>query len=188
MRKAAPGPSAGASAIESCPPWASTIRLAIARPRPVPLALVVKKGSKILVRCFGGIPGPLSRMKSPVQADRPARRRWRRLRSPPAACTQQGHCRRGCQRPAQAETGRRRNACRCRRAARAGTPPCPCARAPRASKQRASTAARSHTVFSSLIGRRVTAHVFVKVVEMVLGFLEALDQLERLQADRGRQA
>ena len=35
------------------PPWASTIRLAMAMPRPVPLALVVKNGSKIFGRCSG---------------------------------------------------------------------------------------------------------------------------------------
>ena len=33
----------------------------MAMPRPVPLALVVKNGSKILGRCSGGMPGPLSR-------------------------------------------------------------------------------------------------------------------------------
>ncbi len=56
MRKTAPGPSASPTAIR--PPWASTIRLAMAMPRPVPLALVVKNGSKILGRCSGSIPGP----------------------------------------------------------------------------------------------------------------------------------
>ena len=43
------------------PPWASTIRLAIAMPRPVPLVLVVKNGSKMRCRCSGDRPGPLSR-------------------------------------------------------------------------------------------------------------------------------
>ena len=42
------------------PPWASTIRLAMAMPRPVPLVLVVKNGSKIFSRCSGSRPGPLS--------------------------------------------------------------------------------------------------------------------------------
>ncbi len=52
MMKTAPGPSA--SPIVIWPPWASTIRLAMAMPRPVPLALVVKNGSKIFARCSGG--------------------------------------------------------------------------------------------------------------------------------------
>src|SRR5262249_4463025 len=43
------------------PPWASIIRLAIAIPSPVPLVLVVKKGSKIRWRTSGFRPGPLSR-------------------------------------------------------------------------------------------------------------------------------
>ena len=54
-RKTAPGSSPSPSAIR--PPWASTIRLAMAIPRPVPLALVVKNGSKILGRCSGGDSG-----------------------------------------------------------------------------------------------------------------------------------
>ena len=54
MRKTAPGPSPSPTAI--WPPWASTIRLAMAMPRPVPLALVVKNGSKIFDRCSGRDP------------------------------------------------------------------------------------------------------------------------------------
>src|SRR5216684_5849443 len=42
------------------PSLASTNFLARARPRPVPLGFVVKKGSKIFRRVSGGIPGPVS--------------------------------------------------------------------------------------------------------------------------------
>src|SRR5205823_6031091 len=42
------------------PPWASTAWRAIARPRPVPLCLVEKKGSKRRGSASAGTPGPLS--------------------------------------------------------------------------------------------------------------------------------
>ena len=42
------------------PPWASTNRLAVERPNPVPRDFVVKNGVNSFSRTFGGIPGPLS--------------------------------------------------------------------------------------------------------------------------------
>jgi hypothetical protein len=46
------------------PVWASTIFLAIAMPRPVPCSLVVKNGLKMRSSFSGGIPAPLSRMRT----------------------------------------------------------------------------------------------------------------------------
>ena len=52
----APTPPPSPTAI--VPPWASTIRLVMGMPRPVPRVLVVKNGSKILCLCSGLSPGP----------------------------------------------------------------------------------------------------------------------------------
>jgi hypothetical protein len=58
------------------PPCASTMRFTMARPRPVPFALVVWKGSKACRRCSGLKPEPLSRTvtrsagRSPSNASR----------------------------------------------------------------------------------------------------------------------
>ena len=49
---------------EISPPWPSTIRFTTARPRPVPVALVVKNGSKMRVRISAGMPGPVSSTSS----------------------------------------------------------------------------------------------------------------------------
>src|SRR5216110_2476004 len=57
-RTVRPAPSPGAATI--VPPWASTAWRAIARPRPVPLCLVEKKGSKRRGSASAGTPGPLS--------------------------------------------------------------------------------------------------------------------------------
>src|SRR5207237_1367581 len=51
-------PTPGAATI--VPPWASTAWRAIARPRPVPLCLVEKKGSKRRGSASARTPGPLS--------------------------------------------------------------------------------------------------------------------------------
>src|SRR5262249_46978124 len=69
MTISAPGPVPSPTAIS--PPWDSTIRFAIAMPRPVPFALVVKNGSKMLRRCSGVRPGPWSRTATRT-AGRPA--------------------------------------------------------------------------------------------------------------------
>lgn len=45
---------------EMSPPWASTMRLTVGRPRPDPRALVVKNGSNMRCRTSGGMPGPVS--------------------------------------------------------------------------------------------------------------------------------
>src|SRR5262249_21026644 len=42
------------------PPWASTVRLAMARPSPVPVGLSEKKGSKSRGRASAGTPGPVA--------------------------------------------------------------------------------------------------------------------------------
>src|SRR2546425_296757 len=57
-RKTRPAPSAGAATI--APPWASTAWRAMARPSPVPVCLVEKKGSKRRDSSSAGTPGPLS--------------------------------------------------------------------------------------------------------------------------------
>src|SRR6266699_2008503 len=57
-RKVRPAPSAGAATI--APPWASTAWRAMARPSPVPVCLVEKKGSKRRDSVSAGTPGPLS--------------------------------------------------------------------------------------------------------------------------------
>src|ERR1041384_565326 len=54
----APPPGLGWTAI--APPWSSTTRRTIARPRPVPWVLPVKNGSKILSRSSSATPGPRS--------------------------------------------------------------------------------------------------------------------------------
>ena len=53
-------PPAGGQVIVMLPWCASTNRFAIGSPNPVPRALVVKNGMKILSRTSTGIPGPLS--------------------------------------------------------------------------------------------------------------------------------
>src|SRR5207245_3256142 len=58
-RISAPCCSAGPTSI--LPPWASTIRLAMAMPRPLPWVRVVKKASKILRRSSQVNGGPLLR-------------------------------------------------------------------------------------------------------------------------------
>ena len=45
---------------EMDPSWASTIRLQMARPNPIPLALVVKRGVHIFSLISSGIPSPVS--------------------------------------------------------------------------------------------------------------------------------
>src|SRR5258706_6691027 len=57
-KKRAPPPASDATAI--LPSCASTIRRAIARPRPTPLARVVKNGSNTRSRRSAGTPGPRS--------------------------------------------------------------------------------------------------------------------------------
>src|SRR5262249_42020082 len=59
IRISVPWPKPSATAI--WPSWASTIRLAMAIPSPVPWVLVVKKGSNSRCRVSGLMPGPLSR-------------------------------------------------------------------------------------------------------------------------------
>ena len=54
-------PPDGGDWIEIRPSWASTNRLVVGRPRPLPFFLVVKNGMKILSRISGGTPGPVSR-------------------------------------------------------------------------------------------------------------------------------
>jgi hypothetical protein len=44
---------------EMIPPWRSMIWWDMDRPSPVPVDLVVKKGSKIFSRCSVGIPCPV---------------------------------------------------------------------------------------------------------------------------------
>src|SRR5439155_14927777 len=58
IRNTIPAPAARAAAMR--PPWASIVRLAMASPSPVPLALSEKKGSKRRGRASAGTPGPLS--------------------------------------------------------------------------------------------------------------------------------
>ena len=53
-------PPPGGQSIRIVPWWASTRRLAVGSPRPVPRDLVVKNGVKIFSRISGGIPGPAS--------------------------------------------------------------------------------------------------------------------------------
>ena len=57
-------PRSGSLSKRIDPPWSSTISLQIARPKPVPLDLVVKKGSNTFLRTSGDIPQPLSRIDS----------------------------------------------------------------------------------------------------------------------------
>ena len=45
---------------EIVPPWASTMRLQIESPRPIPWGLVVKRGNQIFVMTSFGIPAPVS--------------------------------------------------------------------------------------------------------------------------------
>ena len=55
--ESAPWAGAGLLAAVIWPPWASMMRWTMARPRPVPVCLVVKKGSKIRSRFWGGCRG-----------------------------------------------------------------------------------------------------------------------------------
>ena len=58
------------------PPWAATNRRDVGSPRPVPLGLVVKKGSNRWARASGDSPGPSSATSTiPVARPRPRRRR-----------------------------------------------------------------------------------------------------------------
>lgn len=50
------------------PLWALTVRSAMARPSPVPFGLQVKKGSKIWESCSFGMPQPVSRTVTRMQA------------------------------------------------------------------------------------------------------------------------
>ena len=52
--------SFGTDVTEREPLWALAIRFAIANPSPVPPALYVTKGSKMLLRFSGRMPQPLS--------------------------------------------------------------------------------------------------------------------------------
>src|SRR5262249_43135736 len=70
IRISAPPPAPGPTAM--CPPCASTMRFAIAMPRPVPFVLVVKNGSKMRCRCSGPRPGPLSRTATRTAGPPPA--------------------------------------------------------------------------------------------------------------------
>ena len=53
-------PPVGGQSMAIVPPCASTKRLAVESPSPVPRALVVKNGVKSFSRISGGMPGPLS--------------------------------------------------------------------------------------------------------------------------------
>ena len=66
-------PSPAALAIPMLPPCSSMIFLTLASPNPVPLRLVLKNGSKTLLKCSGGIGAPLFRMAICTSCPRPAR-------------------------------------------------------------------------------------------------------------------
>ena len=53
-------PSPTLDAIPMWPPWRRTMEYEVASPRPVPVARVVKNGSKTRGRASGGMPCPLS--------------------------------------------------------------------------------------------------------------------------------
>jgi hypothetical protein len=77
-RKLAP---AGLVSSSLAPPWASMMRRHRANPRPLPLALVVNRASKIRRRSSSGTPGPSSRMcrcVKPFGSVSPSTHRWPR--------------------------------------------------------------------------------------------------------------
>ena len=62
--------SPGLDSTKISPPWRRMMSLQIDRPRPVPLSvgLVVKKGLNIFSMTSGGIPVPLSRMRTSMRS------------------------------------------------------------------------------------------------------------------------
>src|SRR5439155_12250871 len=86
IRNTIPVPGARAASIR--PPWASMVRLAMASPSPVPLALSEKNGSKRRGRTSAATPGPLSSTRTlavPLSAPTTRERRLAPATSPRAS-------------------------------------------------------------------------------------------------------